>query len=202
MIVCFGSGSYPATKDESGSGVWDSIRYPQGTTIIRKSGKTFVDTQRITALIHQASDRTPPMLLHIDPHSGIPIFRQLQDQIRMAILSGLWKEGDEVPATRALSESLGVNPMTISKVYSLLEMEGWLERRRGKPLVVKGRPSDSDEDAERIALLRDLLRPVAHRVRQLGISEELALREWENLIRQSDPSSDSANRPDSRSSRP
>ena len=158
--------------------------------------------QRITAVIRQTSDRTPPMLLHIDPHSGIPIFRQLQDQIRMAILSGLWKEGDEVPATRTLSESLGVNPMTISKVYSLLEMEGWLERRRGKPLVVKGRPSDSDEDAERVSLLRGLLRPVAHRVRQLGISEELALREWENLIRQGDASPASADRPDSRSSRP
>jgi GntR family transcriptional regulator len=123
------------------------------------------------------------MSFHIDPHSGVPIYRQLQDQIRLSILSGLWREGDEVPATRVLSEQLGVNPMTISKVYSLLELEGWLERRRGKPLLVRGRPQQSDEDPERLALLRDLLRPVALRVRQLGVPEASALREWERLIR-------------------
>jgi GntR family transcriptional regulator len=127
------------------------------------------------------------MSLHIDPHSGVPIYRQLQDQIRLMILSGLWCDGDEVPTTRALSEQLGVNPMTISKVYSLLEHEGWLERRRGRPLLVKARPAVPGEDPERLEMLRELLRPVAEQVRMLGIPQELALREWEQLLRQDNP---------------
>jgi GntR family transcriptional regulator len=132
------------------------------------------------------------MLLHIDPHSGVPIYRQLQDQIRMAIVSGVWREGDEVPTTRALSEQLGVNPMTISKVYSILEREGWFEYRRGKPLLVRRREEADGNAGDLRDLLRNLLRPVAQQVKQLGIPEEIALKEWEQLLRDetAKPSSD------------
>jgi DNA-binding transcriptional MocR family regulator len=61
------------------------------------------------------------MLIVVDPHSGVPVYRQLMDQIRFHIASGLLKPGDELPSTRALSTELGVNPMTVSKAYSFLE---------------------------------------------------------------------------------
>ncbi len=76
------------------------------------------------------------MLVQIDHHSGQPIYRQVIDQIRRQILAGQLAEGWQLDSVRDLAGQLKVNPMTISKAYSLLEIEGLLERRRGVGLFV------------------------------------------------------------------
>ncbi len=76
------------------------------------------------------------MLLQIDHHSGVPIYRQVMDQIRRQVMAGLLPEGEQLASVRDLAGQLNVNPMTISKAYALLEMEGLLERRRGIGLFV------------------------------------------------------------------
>jgi GntR family transcriptional regulator len=76
------------------------------------------------------------MLVQIDHHSGQPIYRQVIDQIRRQILAGHLAEGRQLDSVRELAGQLKVNPMTISKAYSLLEIEGLLERRRGVGLFV------------------------------------------------------------------
>jgi GntR family transcriptional regulator len=76
------------------------------------------------------------MLVQIDHHSGQPIYRQVIDQIRRQILAGQLPEGQQLDSVRELAGRLKVNPMTISKAYSLLEIEGLLERRRGVGLFV------------------------------------------------------------------
>ncbi len=89
------------------------------------------------------------MILVVDTHSGIPVYRQLMEQIRFHVASGLLSPGDEIPSTRSLSAKLGVNPMTISKAFALLEEEGVLERRPGLPSVVRqrqDRPPEGHED--------------------------------------------------------
>jgi GntR family transcriptional regulator len=112
------------------------------------------------------------MLIVVDPQGDVPVYRQLMEQIRLMIASGQLGPGDELPSTRTLSSELGVNPMTISKAYSYLERDGVLERRPGRPLVVK------DFDAEelrvrKIDLLREGLVPVVTLVRQLDLEEEV-----------------------------
>lgn len=109
------------------------------------------------------------MLITIDVHSGVPAYRQLVDQIRLQVAGGRLRPGDEIPSTRALSAELGLNPMTISRAYTLLEEEGILERRPGLPLVVRAR-SGATHAAARSAQLTKALRPVASMARQLGIS--------------------------------
>jgi GntR family transcriptional regulator len=76
------------------------------------------------------------MLLQIDHHSGQPIYRQVIDQIRRQVVAGQLREGEQLPSVRDLAAQLRVNPMTISKAYSLMEIEGLLERRRGVGLFV------------------------------------------------------------------
>ncbi len=125
------------------------------------------------------------MLIVVDLHSGVPVYRQVMDQVKFHVASGLLKPGDELPSTRALSAELGVNPMTISKAYSYLEREDVVERRPGRPLVVK--PVRSDESrARKIDRLRESLGPTATVVRQLGISREEALRVFEELLDRED----------------
>ncbi len=76
------------------------------------------------------------MLLEIDHHSGVPIYRQIIRQIRQQIMTGGLKEGDQLETVRNLAARLKVNPMTISKAYSFLEAEGLVERKRGIGLFV------------------------------------------------------------------
>lgn len=108
------------------------------------------------------------MLISIDHHNGIPVFRQIIDQVKFHVVSRLLAPGDELPSTRALSRQLGLNPMTVSKAYSLLEAEGLVERRRGRPLTVKPL-YDQVIHAEKLAQLKPQLMQLATMVRQLGV---------------------------------
>ncbi len=114
------------------------------------------------------------MLIVVDPHNGIPVYRQVMDQIRFHIASGLLAPGDELPSTRSLSSQLGVNPMTISKSYSFLEKEHVLDRRPGLPLVVSALGSESIQ-AGKLDQLRQSLAPSVTVIRQLEIDPTRAL---------------------------
>lgn len=120
------------------------------------------------------------MILVVDPHSGVPVYRQLVDQIRFHVSSGLLKPGDEIPSTRSLSARLGVNPMTVSKAFGLLEEDGVLERRPGLPHVVG--KQRSRRSRSRLAQLEKALRPVATKARQLEIDPETALDAFRRLL--------------------
>lgn len=121
------------------------------------------------------------MILELDPHSGVPVYRQLVDQIRYLVATGVLRAGDELPSTRSLSSRLHVNPMTISRAFQLLEQEGVLERRPGRPLVVRDR-DDGDARSSRLDQLRQELRPVAGKARQLGVGPGEALRLFGELL--------------------
>jgi GntR family transcriptional regulator len=121
------------------------------------------------------------MLIVVDPHSGVPVYRQLMDQIRLHVASGLVGPGDELPSTRTLSAQLGVNPMTVSKAYGLLEREQVLERRPGRPLTVATR-DDAQGREDRRALLRESLMAPVTLARQLGLARAEALDLFASLL--------------------
>jgi GntR family transcriptional regulator len=121
------------------------------------------------------------MLIVVDPSSGVPVYRQLMDQIKFLIASGRLAPGDELPSTRSLSTDLGVNPMTISKAYSFLERDGIVERRPGKPLAVC-RQSDDDLHANRIDQLEQTLSAAVTATHQLEIPETEAIEIFKRLL--------------------
>ena len=121
------------------------------------------------------------MLIVVDPHSGVPVYRQLMEQIKFHVASGLLAPGDELPSTRALSAELGVNPMTISKAYSYLEREDVIERRPGRPLVVKALGEDGLQD-RRADELRKSLAATVRKVRQLEIGTDEALETFRDML--------------------
>ena len=121
------------------------------------------------------------MLIVVDPSSGVPVFRQVMDQVRFHIASGLLKPGDELPATRSLSAELGVNPMTISKAYNLLEREGVLLRRPCKPLVVNDIPP-RELALHRLEQLKASLAGAVRIARQLGIDSDVAVRAFRQML--------------------
>lgn len=119
-------------------------------------------------------------LLQIDPHSGVPVYRQLMDQIRLLRAGGILQAGQELPSTRQLSVELGINPMTVSKAYSLLEAEGTITRQRGQPCRVAGE-TGINTAASRQVELDNHLRPALLVAHQLGFTSEEILRRCSEL---------------------
>ncbi|HEY4248628.1 MAG TPA: GntR family transcriptional regulator [Lacunisphaera sp.] len=125
-------------------------------------------------------------LLTIDHHNGVPAYRQIMDQIKLQIATGILPAGTEMMSTRGLSEQISLNPMTISKAYSLLEREGVLERRRGQTLVVRaGTPGE--RQTNKLDPMRQHLTTAAHMARQLGISREQALKLFREAFESTNP---------------
>jgi GntR family transcriptional regulator len=122
------------------------------------------------------------LLIVVDPHSGVPVYRQLMDQVKFHVASGLLAPGDELPSTRALSAQLGVNPMTISKAYSFLERDQVVERRPGRPLVVKQIEGELIRDRKG-EQLRESLASTVTMVKQLGIDRDEAIAIFSDLLR-------------------
>jgi len=122
------------------------------------------------------------MLLEIDHHSGVPIYRQVIEQVRRQIMAGQLSEGQQLDSVRELAGRLRVNPMTISKAYALLEVEGLAERRRGIGLfVAKVRKSQKEQTKAR--LLEEILKKAAVTAVQFDIPEEEAARMLIDLYR-------------------
>ncbi len=75
-------------------------------------------------------------LFSLNTSSGVPIYRQLTDQIKQAIRMNLIQSGEQLPSVRKLASTLHINPMTISKAYAQLEIQGVLIRKRGVGMLV------------------------------------------------------------------
>ncbi|MBI1381298.1 MAG: GntR family transcriptional regulator [Planctomycetaceae bacterium] len=123
------------------------------------------------------------LLLLIDRNSGTPVYRQLVDQIRFQVATGVLAEGAELPSTRTLAAQQGINPMTISKAYAELEREGVLERRLGLNHVVATRAAEREAEAKERALA-GLLEPAALGALQLGLGDAEALALYARLLLQ------------------
>lgn len=111
----------------------------------------------------------------LNPNSGIPIYRQVVEQIRRMISSSQLKPGEALPSVREVALTHAVNPMTISKAYSLLEAEGLLERQRGKAMTVASGASVRESKAERLQRLAPAIEQLVMAATQLelGIDDVL-----------------------------
>ena len=114
------------------------------------------------------------MLLEIDHHSGVPIYRQVIRQIRQQIMTDGLKHEDQLETVRDLAARLKVNPMTISKAYSFLEAEGLVERKRGIGLFV-AKVRKGQRGQIRAKLLNSIVNKAAITAIQLGVSEDEAV---------------------------
>jgi GntR family transcriptional regulator len=112
--------------------------------------------------------------LQIDPHSGVPVYRQVMDQTKYYVASGSLKGGDLLPSIRDLSRTLGVNPTTVVKAYTELQHEGVIEMKQGKGAFVSS-PSTKLTQAQQRKALQRLARQLAVEATQMGANGELVL---------------------------
>lgn len=105
----------------------------------------------------------------INPNSGVPIYRQIVDQVLALVASGTLRPGDLLPSVRQVARDAAVNPMTVSKAYSKLEAEGVVRRVRGQGMEVLP-PSQNGSLDQRKQQFRQTIEPALHRARQLGLN--------------------------------
>jgi len=131
-----------------------------------------------------------PMQFTISPNDALPIYRQIVEQLRRCVASGQCAAGDELPSVRALAQLHAINPMTVSKAYSLLEAEGLLERRRGMGMFIAAQPQ-AVHATSRLALLEPALLAAAAQAVQLGLSATDALTLFKQCLTQAKKGSQS-----------
>ena len=80
------------------------------------------------------------LTIHINPSSGVPIYRQIMDMIKDAIMSGQIKPGEQLPSIREVAESMTINSLTVLKAYNKLEAIGIISTKRGMGTFVADQP--------------------------------------------------------------
>ncbi|MGB6486966.1 MAG: GntR family transcriptional regulator [Steroidobacteraceae bacterium] len=106
----------------------------------------------------------------LQPSSGVPIYRQLIDQVRRLVASGQLAPGTELPSVREVAAEYTVNPTTISKAYSLLEGEGLLQRNRGKPMTIVAGRQKAGSLPQRLRQIEPQVEALILAARQLDLS--------------------------------
>lgn len=111
--------------------------------------------------------------------SGVPVYRQLIEQITHAIETGALRAGEQLPGTRKVAEDLVMNPNTVAKAYQELEHQGVIEMRKGLgAFVSRGRRKGGDL----VQKAQPALRAAMDRMAEMGLSEEQMRRLFESEV--------------------
>lgn len=111
----------------------------------------------------------------IDPTSGIPYYRQIILQIEMAIADGRLTVGKQLPTVRGLAVELQINPNTVMRAYSELEIRGLVTSQHGTGTFISDKKVTMS-DVEREQILAQLVRGFVSQVSSYGFSVEDILR--------------------------
>ncbi len=112
-----------------------------------------------------------PFVISIDVKSGVPFYRQIIDQVRSAIATGAVAPGDRLPTVRQLAVDLSINPNTVSRAYTELELTGLVETHMGSGTFVGNRKVEQDE-VERRRILDQICQELLSRASSHGFTLE------------------------------
>ena len=111
------------------------------------------------------------MLFHVNPSSGVPIYVQIETQVKNAIAAGALKRGQALPSVRKLAADLGINPNTVARAYQELERNGVIATvQGGGTYVAENMPRFLK--SEKLRRLQPYARQIAVEGIQLGLTEE------------------------------
>lgn len=112
--------------------------------------------------------------IRLDLKSGIPVYRQIMDQVTAGIAAGSLQPGTQLPTVRQLAVDLSVNPNTVIRAYRELEIRGMLDTQQGSGTFISVQEIKTDA-VERQRALRQLVTEFVARAGAAGFTvEELA----------------------------
>jgi len=132
----------------------------------------------------QRQPAAPAFRFALDLRSGMPVYRQLIDQVRGGVASGSLTAGDQLPTVRQLAVDLAINPNTVMRAYRELELGGLLETHQGTGTFVANKKPEKNS-AERERQLTQMVGEVAARAGAAGFTVEDLLEGLRELLPQS-----------------
>ena len=127
-----------------------------------------------------------PFQFRLDLRSGVPVYRQLMDQVRAGMASGTLAAGDQLPTVRQLAVDLAINPNTVLRAYRELELGGLLETQQGTGTFITETKPRRD-DVERQRQLNQLVGEFLARAGAAGFTVEELLKELRELVHDQAP---------------
>ena len=123
-----------------------------------------------------------PFQFGLDMHSGVPVYRQIIDQVVGGIAALALAGGDQLPTVRQLAVDLAINPNTVIRAYRELEIRGVLETQQGTGTFISHQKVERDA-AERQRRLSQLVGELAARAGSEGFTVEEVIEQLQDLRR-------------------
>jgi GntR family transcriptional regulator len=117
----------------------------------------------------------------LDLHSGVPVYRQIIDQILGGIASGKLAVGDQIPTVRQVAVDLAINPNTVVRAYREMEIRGVLETQQGTGTFIARKKVEQNE-VERSRRLTQLVTEFVARAGSAGFSVEELMEQLNDLL--------------------
>src|SRR5205807_9862927 len=95
-------------------------------------------------MMSSGQSRREVFQFRLDNHSGVPVYRQLIDQVSGGIASGTLTSGSQLPTVRQVAVDLAINPNTVLRAYRELEIRGVLATQQGTGTFVADQPLNVD----------------------------------------------------------
>ena len=127
------------------------------------------------------SQRGTPFRFALDLHTGVPVYRQLIDQVRAGVASGALAAGDQLPTVRQLAVDLAINPNTVMRAYRELELGGMLETHQGTGTFISDKKIEK-KSSERERQLGQMAGEFAARAGAAGFTLEELIDRMSELL--------------------
>jgi GntR family transcriptional regulator len=101
-----------------------------------------------------------PFRFTLDLQSGVPVYRQIIDQVQAGMATGALEAGHQLPTVRQVAVDLAINPNTVLRAYRELEIRGVLETQQGTGTFISHRqvkPDDSERERQLEQLVSDFV---------------------------------------------
>jgi GntR family transcriptional regulator len=125
--------------------------------------------------------RQPINRFRLDLQSGVPVYRQIIDQVRGGIASGSLAVGDQLPTVRQLAVDLSINPNTVVRAYRELELGGLLETHQGTGTFISAQKMKGG-GAERGRQLSQIVGDCVARAGAAGFTVEDLMEQLRELV--------------------
>ena len=117
----------------------------------------------------------------LNDHSGVPVYRQLIDQVQAAMASGALTAGDQLPTVRQVAVDLAINPNTVLRAYREMEIRGLLDSQQGTGTFIADRKVEYSKD-DRERLLGQLTSEFVSRAGAAGFTLKQLIRALRELM--------------------
>ena len=129
----------------------------------------------------RAAQLSSPLGFQLDLRSGVPVYRQIMDQVLGAMASGRLASGDQLPTVRQLAVDLSINPNTVIRAYRELEIRGFLDTHQGSGTFITAQPVQQDNE-ERQRKLDGIVSDAIARAGAEGFTAQQVLNRLRELL--------------------